>query len=605
MGYICTPKRTSVSNIVFYCSITFYLTIFTIIHIAAYSDLVFNCGINNILYIGSIIYLPISISLFLIKKSYLIKKIIKCQYRYIKIIENIPFFAFYSMLIITNLIFYPDSYDGNAYHLPLAIKFLQSNSFSEIPKIWQYTMPSNGESIFMFFARTKIPILLNFSQLILLIGLFFWCIRFNRLFFGLSRYASFITGSILMSMPVVFQGAFFHYIDFFGSTFLYFSITIILILPKLNKKVFIVNSFLAGIFYGISIGTKLTFIVFLPVIVMIFIYAIAKMKDRITFKEIVFTLFSFICGFVLFSSFWYVRNLILYNNPLFPLDIPIFNLKGVPQETIVDNEYGDIFAGKNVFGWLLYPFTEAHSTGQYYFNFGPVFSVIVIPAILVGILYSLHNFKKRISKKVLLFCSIITINILLWFLFLSRQPRFIMIAPFLMVSIFGFTIDNIILRKKIVTYLLFILFSQIMIFYSIKYLKKTANCINYNYYPHNWDAYYQIPIKKIEIKEKRILNLNEETMNFALYGPDFSNNVITTQEVQNTIYGEKLLYTNRQKLSLYTDEQIDSLIRKYGNVLLYSNTKLQNKNLRIYKEAAKRFPQIKWLNTYVYISEKK
>src|SRR4030067_2773210 len=106
-------------------------------------------------------------------------------------------------------------------------------------------MPSNAEVLFSYFCSFRMPKLLNFSQMFPLIGLIIWTFDFNRQYLKLNQSASFLATIILLSMPAIFLGIFGHYVDMFGAAFLYFSVTIALLILSNEGENHIKYSFLS------------------------------------------------------------------------------------------------------------------------------------------------------------------------------------------------------------------------------------------------------------------------------------------------------------------------------------------------------------------------
>lgn len=604
---LCENRNTHIFRLILYASISFYVLILLLFHLSGYIDLFFACGIKKPFFVA-VLLITLSTFFLIVKKGNYRKYIQSFEFKIDGTDRTILclYCLFYVCYIIYKLFSYPSSWDGNAYHLPLAIKFLQSDSLSKVPPIWHFSMPSNADAVFSYFSTFRIPKLLNFSQLFLLFGLLIWSLDFNRKYLKLNQSASLMATIILLSMPAIFQGVFGHYVDFFGAVFLYFSVTTALLLLTDNGEYHIKYSFLSGLFYGISVGTKLTYIVFSPVVGLILLYAIFFRGKDLCFKDFMKALLAFIGGFILLSSFWYVRNYCLFDNPLYPLNVPLFNFEGVPIESIVNEEYQFRFIQNNPLGWILYPFTEKHPTGEYAYSYGPLFAIVVIPCYIISLGHSAYNIKMVDSKNLILLHIISASCIILWFFFLSRQPRFIMIAPIIMVSTVGYAFEHIITNKKRIFKYIILLFSGlIFIFYSFNFISQASFFIRYKYSPFNWEANYNIPVDSKIIREKGIINLNQEPMNFALYGPKFCNVVITTQEVLDTIYGKTLTFEKKNQLPSFTDTQINTLYQKYGNKFIYSNSKLSNENLTLYKAGVQAYPNKKWLNNYIYEFNKK
>ena len=589
-------RNTCIFRIISYASISFYILILFIFHISGYIDLFYNCGIKKPFFTINLIITLLILFLF-IKNGYYRKSFQLPEYKIDGTEKDILYLycLFYACLILYKLFSYPNSFDGNYYHLPLSIKFLQSDSLSKVPPIWQFSMPSNAEVLFSYFCSFRMPKLLNFSQIFLLIGLIIWTLDFNRQYLKLNQSASLLATIILLSMPTIFHGIFGHYVDMFGAAFLYFSVTIALLILSNEGENHIKYSFLSGLFYGISVGTKLNFIVFAPVVGSILLYVIFLGGEKLSYQDSVKVLSSFIVGFLLLSSFWFVRNYWLFANPLYPLDFPFLNFEGVPIESIVSKNYELRFIENGPLGWILFPFTEKHPTGLYAYSYGPLFAIVVIPSYIISLGYSCYTIRRDESKNLILLHIISASCIILWFFFLSRQPRFIMIAPMIMVFAVGYAFEQIITNKKrVFKFIVLLLSGMIFILYSYEFISAAAFNIRYKYSPFSWEAYYKIPVNSEIIREKGIINLGEATMNFPLYGPNFSNEVITSMEVYNTFRENKI---ERQ---IDSDIPIYILYRKYGDKLIYSDRKLSNKNIELYKSGIQAYPNIKGLDNYIY-----
>lgn len=116
------------------------------------------------------------------------------------------------------------------------------------------------------------------------------------------------------------------YIDVGAYSFLL--VAVIFVLKFINDEK-IENLYLSSIFWGLMLGTKYTgisnFVAFLAVLAVIFFIKRSQFNKYLTFKNILFVLSLFI----FFGGYWYIKNFILYGNPIFPF---IFNCWGVHVE---------------------------------------------------------------------------------------------------------------------------------------------------------------------------------------------------------------------------------------------------------------------------------
>src|SRR4030067_2163341 len=149
-------RNTCIFRIISYASISFYILILFLFHISGYIDLFYNCGIKKPFFTINLIITLLILFLF-IKNGYYRKSFQLPEYKIDGTEKDILYLycLFYACLILYKLFSYPNSFDGNYYHLPLSIKFLQSDSLSKVPPIWQYSMPSNAEAVFSYFCSFR------------------------------------------------------------------------------------------------------------------------------------------------------------------------------------------------------------------------------------------------------------------------------------------------------------------------------------------------------------------------------------------------------------------------------------------------------------------
>ncbi len=600
---IITSIKNDLGSTISDAIILFYCLGIILCHFAGYCDLVFNCGLNLPISIGGIFLLLSSITWrrYLhqqnqIKGKFWIKlKVLHWNSAFIVVL------FFWIVLVIHYLTTLPMDYDGNAYHLPLAIKFLQSNSFFHIPPIWQFSMPANAEAVFYLFTNFRNHILLNFVQIPLLIAFVINVHQNNQGFFKLGKVASSIVICSLLMMPAIFQGIFSHYIDLFGTIFLYLSFCELLKAIHKSPTCYSICFFKAALFLGISVGTKLIFVIFIPLFFGIAIFVVLK-NSRIGLNwSIVFkTFIACIAGLLLLSSFWYVRNYFLWGNPVYPLGVSILGWKGIARECIVSASYEFRFVDSIPWGWLVYPFTEKHPQGLYEFSFGPVFAILILPAIFVFLISASKDRFLQLNKKICFGLAISFISLILWFVFLSRQPRFAFIAIIFAAPTLGYIFDICSdLQKQFLTrYCAAVFFlTGILAGYPIVYKKATQfrakNMVG-------WASNYNVPLYGNEVRNTGIINLGNEEENFALYGPDLKNRVFTFQEVVYNLYGKNPLYDEAQRLPAFTKTDLLTILRASQCAYISSDIQLSVPELQLIRTGREMFPERSWTNKYIY-----
>lgn len=601
---LIAPVKIDVLSTISDTIILFYCFSIALCHFAGYCDLVLNCGLNLPLSIGSIFLL---ISSIIWRKHFQQKIKIGKGESWIKLkvpCWNSAFIIvlfFWAVLFIHYLTALPMDYDGNAYHLPLAIKFLQSNSFMQVPPIWQFAMPANAEAVFYLFANFRNHILLNFVQIPLLIAFIINVHQNNIRFFKLGKVASGIVMCTLLMMPAVFQGIFSHYIDLFGTIFLYLSLCEILKAIYKSPTCYPTCFFKAALFLGISIGTKLTFIIYIPLFFCTAIFVVLKSRRIGLNRSIVVNSFiACIVGILLLSSFWYVRNYFIWGNPVFPLGISILGWKGIARECIVPASYEFRFVDSIPWGWLLYPFTEKHPQGLYEFSFGPAFAILILPAIFTFLISILTDRFSDHNKRILFGLGVSIFALILWLFFLSRQPRFVFIAIIFAAPTLGYIFDICSeLKKNILTRCCTAVFivTAILAAYPVVYNKATQFRANNLL---GWASNYNMPLYENEVSNSGIINLGNEEENFALYGSDLKNRVFTFQEVLYNLYGRNPLYDEAQRRPAFTNSDLLAILRTSQCSYISSSVQLSFPELQLIRTGREMFPERSWTKKYIY-----
>jgi hypothetical protein len=173
-----------------------------------------------------------------------------------------------------------------------------------------------------------------------------------------------------------------------------------------------------------------------------------------------------------------------------------------------------------------------------------------------------------------------------------------------MSSTSGYILKTIVSRKQMLFFTITFFSTVLLFLYSYEFITKIAFCVRHHSSPYNWYTYYKVPDPdpaRIAHGVKGILNLCDEELNFALYGPYFNKSVITSQEIQNTIYGDNLLYTDRMHLPPYTSEQIDMFSKRFNGFYIFSDNDIRHSKLKLITSSSVQFPEMEWLKRYIYI----
>jgi hypothetical protein len=284
----------------------------------------------------------------------------------------------YSVFAIDLWTSFPSGVDALGYHLPLALRWLQTGSLAIPPsRAWRFSLSGNAEigmMLLMATGRQWAVVLVNWIALATLaIATYLLAIRMGR---GNGPVAATVT-VIVLSIPIVEFQTFSAYVDLFGTAFLTAACALLLCAsdrtnddrtnddretgpPSFSFPIL----FLAAASCGISLGTKPVFYVYAVAFVLLAGFlefrdlAARDFADRK--KEIVRWSLVLCAGLLVPSLFWFVRGFQATGNPLYPMQVRIANhviLPGYDPSQITDSHFNENFV-HNRFEWFIYPWTE-------------------------------------------------------------------------------------------------------------------------------------------------------------------------------------------------------------------------------------------------------
>lgn len=344
----------------------------------------------------------------------------------------------YLVFAVNLLSSYPSGWDALAYHLPVALHWLQSGSLRIPPSLrWQYGLPGNAEIGMMLLLSTGwqalTPLVNVFALIVLVLSTY---IIVARLVSG-NRVAAFTATLVLISLPIVEFQAFSAYVDLFGTAFLTAALALFLtsrdgktrsnvtkqIHPR-SKKLLL----LAALACGVSVGTKPVFWVYAAVFCVV--VAVVLVRESVDASELIKVLGLVAVGVLLPSIFWFGRSLQATGNPLFPMQVKVSEhvlLKGFAPSQITGNEFSEKFVHRRA-EWLIYPWTEwMRSPGDQLIPYsegsgtGAAFAAFVP----LGILFAAYRVVTGQARSLGVVLLAVWIGLaVVWWVMLQRMPRF-------------------------------------------------------------------------------------------------------------------------------------------------------------------------------------
>jgi hypothetical protein len=210
--------------------------------------------------------------------------------------------------------------DSRDYHIPVAEHILDGTIFS-LPDGLNSAMyyPASSEAILSLFMLLGIPIRL-YGWIAWLL-LFYLCYKL-AIHFMLERKMALVFAVGFSSVQSVLRQTYTQSIDLWMAIF-FIAALLLLEKPKKTALYFV----LLGLFLGMLLGSKATGLLYVVVLGVVYF---RKIISFLTLKRVL----AFLISFSVVGLPWYIRNWVLYQNPLYPANIPFF--RGYPNFPLQD-----------------------------------------------------------------------------------------------------------------------------------------------------------------------------------------------------------------------------------------------------------------------------
>ncbi|NVO00751.1 MAG: glycosyltransferase family 39 protein [Geobacteraceae bacterium] len=219
--------------------------------------------------------------------------------------------ATYTWIFAVSYYLPPRGIDDLAYHLPTIFEYIQSHKISLLPVELRYhfAFPENAELLFMwptiFAGNQRLIDSANLPFVFLSILSVYALLRH----FEISGRNALLAALLYALCPVVIIQSGVNYIDIILSLFFILSLYFSLLFHSGRRRIYL---FAAAISIGMMLGMKYTALLLaLPLQLLIFPGLVrAKWHDKVGYITLVIAL----CGW------WYARNMVVFNDPFYPMD---------------------------------------------------------------------------------------------------------------------------------------------------------------------------------------------------------------------------------------------------------------------------------------------
>ena len=313
------------------------------------------------------------------------------------------------MLAFVHALSPPWDYDGLMYHLVGPRDFLAAGRVFPDPDNWYVNGPSTLEMVFSFglaYGDDVFPKLIHYSTgVILVLGAYAAGRRW------LDERGAWLSTAILMGVPTLPIWAAFAYIDLGWSAFEFLALSAVLAwIPGRNRRWLV----LSGVLTGFAAGAKYLGLMGAATLGLLVLVTDIKHDRRRLLEDAL----AFALPAVLIALPWYLKNLLWFGNPLFPLFFggTGFDSGRLEVYTAYLNSYG---MQRGVLGFLLLPWDVYASHAR----FGAVMNRVDIPAVLFPLLFA-YPFLRR-DKAVGAILLVVLARVALWAAG-SQQLRFLL-----------------------------------------------------------------------------------------------------------------------------------------------------------------------------------
>jgi hypothetical protein len=344
----------------------------------------------------------------------------------------------YGVFAVDSFTSFPSGSDAMAYHLPLALRWLQTGSFAlTASQTWQFSLPANAEMGMMMLLATGSESSIVFVNCLALAVLGLATYLLAQRMTGTSDRGSFAIVLLVLSIPMVEFQTFSGYVDLYGTAFLLTAFTLFLegraraestTGADAQPAFRIPMLFLSAVACGISVGTKPIYYLYgaaYAVLVAVWLWRDFAKQQRTLLVALGMT-----AGLLLPCVFWFGRAWQATENPVFPMQVAVGRhvlLSGYAPSKITDPKFEENFV-RSPAEWLVYPWTEwKRSPGYAMIPYGEGSGVGAAFAGLVplGIVFLAYRcFLGAENRKEELLLVTLVLSCLAWWFLLNRLPRF-------------------------------------------------------------------------------------------------------------------------------------------------------------------------------------
>lgn len=467
----------------------------------------------------------------------------------INLLKSDPFWATLLILailllawvIFLGILFPATDFDGNSYHLTFIGNVMQNGNFFDSPSSlkWLIGYPKGGEFIQLWSVIiSRTDILTDLTQIPFLILGIYALYEMSSTLGAEKKHARF-SSLLFLFIPIVINQLKTTYVDVMLCSLFFAAISMLI-----KKKLTILDLLLVGIIFSLIISVKSTGLLFVIVLIPLLFWNLNNHRNTKTldiFNNFIKPLLIITIP-TLFGAYWYIKNYISYNSPIYPFGFKLLGYSIFPGKTFQEFAANAIDSvttlPKGYFARIWYVWTEQkdwygcmYNYDTNYAGLGPVWFILFIPSIIIS---AYITFKKRNLINFIVTGTILTLFIIYPSNYYSRYTLFILAIGIYSFSIILSNINKItrnIIKGLSIVLVFYVIFTTFTLCnYSPLVIKDQIKSLRYGsirgeIYNNNPGSAYVFLENKI-LSGETVAYDSKPFFIYPLWKPDYSNKVI-------------------------------------------------------------------------------
>ncbi len=304
-------------------------------------------------------------------------------------------------VLFVGLLFPPLDFDGNSYHMTFIANVMQYGNFHDYPTslAWLNGYPKGGEFLGLWSV-----VLLRSDVLADMIQIPFAIFGIYALYsvavsLGARKEHARFAALLFLFVPVVINQLKTTYVDVMLVS-LFFGGLALLLTKKLSKFDYV----LIGIVFSLLLSIKSTGALFIAGLFPLLLYRLLNTgtTQKHGWRKKLLLPFAYIIPPMFFGLYWYIKNLVMYGSPIYPFGFKVLGHSIFPgktfQEFAADAVNQSTVLPHGCFNRIWFVWTEQkdwfgcmYNYDTNYAGLGPVWFVLLIPAILVTLFIAVRK----------------------------------------------------------------------------------------------------------------------------------------------------------------------------------------------------------------------